>query len=116
MPIVQVKVHVFAEAAERTCDVEHMRQGASHRVLDVRHQVGQTVVCRTELLQVQAGMAVAEPGGDLPEANVADINAAADPLSVVEPLRDLNEPSAIKPGGVLEKDEGTSRPRAKVRV
>jgi hypothetical protein len=116
VPIVQVKVHMLAETAKRTCDVEHMRQGASHRVLDVRHQVGQTVVCRTELLQVQAGMAVAEPGGDLPQANVADIDAAADPLSVLEPLHDLDEPSAIQSGGVLEKDERTGRLRAKVRI
>ena len=116
VPIVQVKVHVLAETAKRAGDVEHMWQGAFHRVLDVRHQVGQAVVCRAELLQVQAGMAVAEPGGDLPEANVADIDAAADPLSVLEALGDLDEPSAIQPGGVLEEDEGAGRPSAKVRV
>ena len=37
MPIVQVKVHVLAEPGERTRDLEHMRQRAFHRVLDVRY-------------------------------------------------------------------------------
>ena len=57
MPIVQVKVHVFAEPTKRTCDVEHVWQGSCHRVLDVCHQVGQAVVRQAELLEIQAGMA-----------------------------------------------------------
>ena len=44
MPVVQVKVHVLAEPAKRTCDLEHVWQGSCHRVLDVCHQVGQAVV------------------------------------------------------------------------
>ena len=61
-------------------------------------------------------MALAERGGHLPQANVADIDAAADPLSVLEPLRHLDEPSAIQPGRVLEEYEGTIRPLAKARI
>ena len=116
MPVVQVEVHVLAEPAERAYDVEHMRQGASHRVLDVRHEVGQAVVDRAELLEVQAGMAGAERGGHLPQANVTDVDAAADPLSVLEPLRHLDEPSAIQSGGVLEEDERAVRPLAQARI
>ena len=116
MPIVQVEVHVLAEPAKRTCDLEHMRQGASYRVPDVCREAGQAVVRQAELLQVQAGMAVAERGGHLSQADVADVDAAADPLSVLEPLRHLDEPSAIQPGGVLEEYEGTVRPLAKARI
>jgi hypothetical protein len=65
MPIVQVKVHVLAEPAKRTCDVEHVWQGSGHRVLDICHQVRQVVVRRAELLEIQAGMAGSEPGGHL---------------------------------------------------
>jgi hypothetical protein len=116
MPVVQVEVHVLAEPPNRACDLEHMRQGAPDRVPDVVREAGQAVVRRAELLQVQAGMAAAERGGHLPQAHVADIDAAADPLSVLEPLRHLDEPSAIQPGRVLEEDEGTVRPLAKARV
>jgi len=52
MSVVQVEMHVLAEPAELAYDVEHMRQGASHRVLDVRYEFGQAVVGRAELLQV----------------------------------------------------------------
>src|SRR5262249_37155195 len=113
MPIVQVEVHVLAEPTERARDVEHMRQGASHRVLDVRHQVRQAVVHRAKLLEVKARMAVSEPGGRLPQADVANIDAVTHPLSALEPLRHLDEPAAIQSGGVLEKNEGTARLLAK---
>jgi len=65
MSIVQVKVHVLTEPAQRTCDVEHVGQGGCHRILDVGHQVRQTVVRRAEFLEIQAGMASSEPGGHL---------------------------------------------------
>src|SRR5438128_1755175 len=116
MPVVQVEVHVLAEPAKRACDVEHMWQGAFHRVLNVRYQVGQSVVRRAELLEVQAGMAASEPGGHLPQADVADVDAATNPLGVLETLRHLDEPAAIQSGGVLEKNEGTIRPLAKVGI
>src|SRR5215470_6957410 len=96
MPIVQVEVHVLAEPAKRARDVEHMRQGASHCVLDVRHQVGQAVVHWTKLLEVKARMAVSEPGGRLSQADVANVDAVTNPLSALEPLRDLDEPAAIQ--------------------
>ena len=94
-------------------DVEHMWQGASHRVLNVRHQAGQSVVRRAELLEVQARMAAPEGGGHLSQANVADVDAATDPFSGLELLRHLDEPAAIQAGGVLEKNKGTVRPLAK---
>ena len=46
MPIMQVKVHMLAEPAKGAYDVEHVWQGASHRVLDIRDQVGQAAVHR----------------------------------------------------------------------
>ncbi len=46
MSIVQVKMYVLAEPAKRTCEVEHIRQRAFHRVLNVRYQVGQSVIRR----------------------------------------------------------------------
>src|SRR5580704_1227826 len=93
-----------------------MRQGASHRVLDVRYQAGQAVVGRAELLEVQAGMAVPEPGGRLSQADVADVDAAADSLGVLEPLGHLDEPAAIQSGGVLEEDHGPIRALAKAGI
>jgi hypothetical protein len=116
MPIVQVKVHVLAEPGERTRDLEHMRQRAFHRVLDVRYQVGQPVVCRAELLEFQAGMAVSEPGGRLSQADVADVDAATDSLGGLKVLRHLDEPAAIQSCGVLEKDEGAIGPLAKASI
>ena len=116
MPIMQVKVHMLAESAKRAYDVEHVRQGASHRVLDVRHQVGQTVVHRAELLEVQARMALSEQGGYLSQANVTDVDAATDSLSFFQPLRNFDEPPAIQSGGVLEKEEGAVPPFAKAGI
>ena len=116
MPIVQVKVHRLAEPAKRAYDVEHVRQGASHRVLDIRHQIGQAVVHRTELLEVQARMAVSEPGGHLSQANVTDVDAATYSLSILQPLRNLDEPPAIQSGGVLEKEDGAVPPLAKAGI
>jgi len=71
---------------------------------------------RAEFLQVQAGMAGAERGRHLPQPDMTDIDAAADPLSVLDPLCHLDEPSAIQPGRILEEDEGTVRPLAKARI
>ena len=59
MPVVQVEVQVLAEPAQRARDVEHGRQRASHRVLNVRDQLGQPVIRRAEVAQAQPG--VAEP-------------------------------------------------------
>ena len=61
-------------------------------------------------------MAAPEPGGRLPQADVADVDAAADPLGGLEPLGHLDEPAAIQSGGVLEEDEGTVRALAKVGI
>ena len=47
---------------------------------------------------------------------MADVDAAADPLGGLEPLRHLDEPAAVQPGGVLEEDEGTARPLAEVGI
>jgi hypothetical protein len=93
-----------------------VREGRGHRILDVGHQVGQALVRRVERLEVQAGMAVCEPGGHLSQADMPDIDAAADPLGVPEPFGHLDEPSAIQPGRVLEENQGTIRPLAKVGV
>lgn len=82
MPIVQVKVHVLAEPTKRTRDVEHVWQGGCHRILDVCHQVGQAVVRRAEPFEIQARMAVCEPGGHLPQADVSDVDAEADSFGV----------------------------------
>src|SRR5690348_4777121 len=90
-----------------------MRQGASHRLLDVRHKVGQAVVHGAELLEVQARMAVSESGGRLSQADVANVDAATNSLSVLEPLRHLDEPAAIQTSGVLKENKGTARPLAK---
>jgi transposase len=84
--------------------------------LNVRYQVGQAVVRRAELLEIQARMAVSEPGGRLSQADVADGDAATDSLSGLKALRHLDEPAAIQSGGVLEKDEGTIRPLAKAGI
>jgi hypothetical protein len=111
-----VKVHVFTEPAERTRDIEDMRQGAAYRVLDVCYQVGQAVVGRAELLEVQAGMVVPEPGGRLSQPDVADVDAAANSLGVLEPFGYLDEPAAIQSGGVLEENQGSVRALAKVGI
>src|SRR5512132_1523066 len=116
MPIVQVKVQVLAEPGKRTRDVEHMRQRASHRVLNVGYQVGQPVVHRAELPEVQAGMAACEPGGRLPQADVADVDAATDSLGGLQTLRHLDEPAAIQSSGVLEENEGAIRSLAEASI
>ena len=93
-----------------------MWQGSCHRVLDVCHQVRQAVVRRAELLEIQAGMASSEPGGHLSQADVPDVDAAADSFGVSELLRHLDEPAAIQAGGVLEKYQGTVRPLAEAGI
>jgi hypothetical protein len=61
-------------------------------------------------------MAVSEPGGRLSQADVADVDAAADSLSGLKALRHLDEPAAIQSCGVLEKDEGAIGPLAKASI
>src|SRR6476619_85882 len=99
MPVVQVEVHMLAEPAKRSDDLEHVRHSASHRVLNVCYQAGQPVIGGAELLEVQAGMAALEPGGGLPQADVADVDATADPLGGLEPLHHIDEPAAVQSGG-----------------
>ena len=61
-------------------------------------------------------MAAGEPGGRLPVAEVADVDAAADPFGVLELLRQLDEPARLQAGGVLEEEERTVRPLAQARI
>ena len=61
-------------------------------------------------------MAAREPGRRLPDADVADVDAATDAFSVVEPLRHLDEPPRLQADGILEKDEETSRPLAQTAI
>src|SRR4029450_2671059 len=103
MSVVQVKVEVLAEPGKRTRDVEHMRQRASHRAPTVPSQVGHPVVHRAELLEIQARMAVSEPGGRLPQADVADVEAATDSLSGFKGLRHLRAPAADQLRGRLQE-------------
>ena len=61
-------------------------------------------------------MAEPEPGGGLFDADVADIDAEANPLRVLKLLRHLHEPAQIQAGGVLEEDEGAIGPLAKAGI
>ena len=61
-------------------------------------------------------MAAREPGGRLPDANVADVDADADPFRVLEFLRQLDEPGRFQVGGVLEEDERGVWQLAQARV
>jgi hypothetical protein len=61
-------------------------------------------------------MAKPEPGRGLLNADVADVDAAADPLCVLEPLGHLDEPARIQASGVLEEDNGATGPLAKARI
>ena len=116
MPVVQVEMHVLADRADRTDHVQHVLPRASHRLLDVCGEISQPAVLRAQAPQAQARMAAPEPGRGLPDAEVADIDAAADSFSVAEPLRHLDEPPGLKARGVLEKDEGAARPLAQTRI
>ena len=61
-------------------------------------------------------MAVSEPGGHLSQADVSDVDAAADSFGVPEPFRYLDEPSAIQSSSVLEENQGTIWPLAEAGV
>ena len=110
MPVVQVEMYVLADRADRPDDVEDVPRGASHRILDLCDQIRQPAVLRAKVPQTQARMAAPEPGRRLPDADMADVDAAADAFSVVEPLRHFDEPPRLQARGVLEKDKGATRP------
>ena len=116
VPIVQVKMYGLAELADRPSDVKYVSDGTSHRGLDVIHQVGQSPVVRMEVPEAQIRMAVHEPGCRLPDADMADVKAAADTLSVLKPLGHLGEPGWLQADSVLEKDDRAFRPRPKVPI
>jgi len=61
-------------------------------------------------------MAAGEAGRCLPYADVADVEAAADSLGVLEPLRHLDKPGWLQASSVLEIDEGSVRPLAKALI
>ena len=104
MPVVQVEMHMLAERADRTYDVKHVLRSASHRILNVCRQIRQPAVLRAKAPESQARVAAREPCRRLPDADVADVNAATDSFSVLEPLRHLDEPRGLKARGVLQED------------
>jgi hypothetical protein len=116
VPIVQVKMYGLAEPADRASDVEYVSHGTSHRGLDVCDQAGQSPVIRMEVPEAQIRMAVHEPGCRLSDADMADVKAATDALSVLKPLRHLGEPGWVQAGSVLKKDDRTFRPRPKAPI
>ena len=116
MPVVQVEMHVLADRADRPDDVEDVPRSASHRLLDLCDQIRQPAVLRAKVPQTQARMAAPEPGGRLPDADMADVDAATDTFSIAEPLRHLDEPPRLQARGVLEKDKGATRPLAQTRI
>jgi hypothetical protein len=61
-------------------------------------------------------MAAPEPGRRLPDAEVADVDAATDSFSIAEPLCHLDEPPGLKARGVLEENEGAVRPLTQTRI
>lgn len=116
VPIVQVKMHGLAEPADRASDVEYVFHGTSHRGLDVCDQIRQAPVVRMEVPEAQIRLAVHEPGCRLSDADMADVKAATDPLSVLKPLRHLGEPGWLQAGSILKKDDRAVWPRPKAPV
>ena len=116
MPIVQVEMYLLAERADRTGDVEHVPQSASYRILDFCDQIRQPAVLGVKVPETQARMAARELRRRLPDADMADVDAATDAFSVVEPLRHLDEPPRLQARSVLEKDKGAARPLAQTRI
>ena len=96
--------------------VEHVLHHVCHRVLNVRHQAGQPVVIRAEAPQAETGMLAREPGTGLPDADVAHVDTAADPLNILEPLRHLDEPARFMTRRVLEKQPRRVGPAGQARV
>jgi hypothetical protein len=105
-------MYVLADRADRPDDVEDVPRSASHRILDLCDQIRQPAVLRVKVPQTQARMAAPEPGRRLPDADMADVDAATDTFSVVEPLRHLDKPPWLQARGVLEKDKRATRPLA----
>src|SRR6516162_3602891 len=89
---------------------------ASHRVLYVCRQIRHPVVLRAKAPEAQARMAAREPCGCLPDANVADVDAATDSFSVLEPLRHFDEPRWLKARGVFQEYQRAARPLAQARI
>jgi len=109
-------MQVLADRADRTDDVEHVLHGASDRLLDICGQIRKPAILWAEAAEAQARMAAPEPGGRLPDAEVADVDAATDSFSIAEPLRHLDEPPGLKARSVLEENEGATRPLAETRI
>lgn len=116
VPVVQVKMHGLAEPDDRASDVEYVFHGTPDRGLDVRDQFGQAPVVGMEVPEAQLRMAMHEPGCRLSDADMADVKAAADALSVLKPLRHLGEPGWLQAGSVLKKDDRAVRPRPKAPI
>ena len=116
MPIMQVEMELLAEPADRAGHVEHARQCAAHRVLHLGGELGQPAVPGVKVPEAQTRMTAGEAGRGLPYPDVADVEAAADPLRVLQPLRHLDEPGWLQAGGVLEIDQRSVRPLAQARV
>lgn len=116
VPIVQVKMYGLAKPADRASDVEYVSHGTSHRGLDVCDQVGQSPVVRMEVPEAQIRMVAHESGCRLSDADMADVKAATDTLSVLKPLRHLGEPGWLQAGSVLKKDDRAVRQRPKAPI
>ncbi len=112
----QVEMQVLAEPADRANDLEHVLQRAAHSILNVRDQTGQPTVRWAEVSGAQPRMAAAKPGGRLPYADVADVDTAANSLSVLQPFRQLDEQARLQARRILKEDGRTIGPLAKTRI
>jgi hypothetical protein len=116
VPIVQVEVYGLAEPDDGASNVEYVSHGTSHRGLDVCDQVGQSRIVRMKVPEAQIRMAMHEPGCRLPDADMADVKAATDTLSVLKPFRQLGEPGWLQADSVLKEDDRAVHPRPKAPI
>ena len=107
MPVVQVEMHVLADRP-----TERMTSSTSCPALPTAcwtsaARSASRPSCGLRL-RGSGQDGCAERGRRLPDAEVADIDAATDSFSVAQPLRHLDEPPGLQARGVLEKDEGAT--------
>ena len=116
MAVVQVEVDRLADRPQPADQLQHGREGGRDGALDGARQFGQAWVVEAQRTEVAARLRLREVVARLLDADVAGVDAEADPREVGDLFGDPGEPLRWQPRRVLQEHERPVRARPEPAV